>query len=463
MIVVLGVSHKTAPIQVRETAAMPSALVSEVLSELVSDDSVGEALIVSTCNRVEVVAAGRSADPSKQAEVAAAVKRALLRRIPAIAPHLYVHQGQPAIQHLFRVVASLDSLVLGEPQILGQVKQAYELAQKEGTVGAHLNRVVAHAFRAAKRVRSETSIGAGQVSVPTVAVDLARQIFGELKGLRTALLGSGMMGEQVAKLLITAGASLQVVGRNQVRVAELAARMGGSARSFEELSQVLADVDVVVTTTSAPGFVVTRDVVEGVRRRRRGRSLFFIDLAVPRDVDPGVDELDNTFLYNVDDLSKIVAESLSSRQREAEMAEAIILSEASGYERALYAEQVTPTILALRKQFDRSLHSELDKTMRTRLKHLGEAERDALNVMLEAALNKLLHPATKHLRRLASDEDSQAEVDANIALLTELFSLDVTSEPRASESPAARHKRQSLAAGAQPSLETDQDEEKQVS
>ncbi|MEN9577802.1 MAG: hypothetical protein RJA70_811 [Pseudomonadota bacterium] len=462
MIVVLGVSHKTAPIEVRETAAMAPALVTEVLSELVSDEAVGEALIVSTCNRVEVVAAGRSGDPAKLDQVSAAVKRALLKRVPAIAPHLYIHQGQHAIQHLFRVVASLDSLVLGEPQILGQMKQAYELARHEGTVGAHLNRVVAHALRAAKRVRSETSIGAGQVSVPTVAIDLARQIFGDLHGHPAALLGSGQMGEHVAKLLVAAGASLQVVGRNQARVSELASQMGGDARTFDQLPKVLTEADVVVTTTSAPGFVVTRDVVDSVRRQRRGRSLFFIDLAVPRDVEPAVGDLDNTFLYNVDDLSKIVAESLSTRKREAEAAEAIVMNEAVRYERAIHAEQVTPTILALRKQFGQSLESELDKTLRTRLKHLSHEERDALHIMLDSALNKLLHPATKHLRRLATDDEAQADVDAHIAALTDLFSLDVTSEPRASESPAARQKRLSLSADAPPP-EMAPDNEKQVS
>ncbi len=463
MIVVLGLSHKTAPIEVRERAALSPEAVSEVLSELVAQASVGEALIVSTCNRVEIVAAARSTDPEQLPMVANEVQRVLVGRVPSIENHLYKHVGPDAIRHLFRVASSLDSLVLGEPQILGQVKQAFEIARQDGTVGTHLNRVISHALRTAKRVRNETAVGAGQVSVPSVAIDLARQIFGDLKGRKAALIGSGQMGESVAKLLTQAGAELVVLARNPERRAALAEQLAAEPRGFEELSLTLAEADVIVTTTSAPGFVVDKDAVAAVRRQRRGRSLFFIDLAVPRDVDPKVDEIDNTFLYNVDDLSQIVAETLTSRQKEAERAEHIVAGEANSYERSLFAEQITPTILALRKHFSASLEAELDKTMRSRLKHLGDAEREALDKMLDSALNKLLHPATKHLRTLAADEDSQTELDQSIAMLTELFNLEVTSEPNASASPKARGREASTKKQPSASESDDEDGEQKVS
>lgn len=438
MIVAIGLSHKTAPIEVREKAALSTDGVQEVLSELVAQQFVGEAFAVSTCNRVEIFAAGKQSAPEQLGRVVSDVQGVLVRRVPSIEHHLYQYVGREAVQHLFRVASSLDSLVLGEPQILGQIKQAFEQAREDGTVGAQLNRAMVHALRTAKRVRNETAIGAGQVSVPTVGVDLARQIFGDLAGRHAALLGSGQMGESVAKLLTQAGASLAVVARNPERREALAEQLGARPRGFEQLDQTLVEADVIVTTTSAPGFVVDRDAVAAVRRRRKGRSLFFVDLAVPRDVDPGVESLDNTFLYNVDDLSQIVAETLEGRKKEAERAEGIVSGEATSYERALFAEQVTPTIVALRKQLGAALKGELDKTSRTRLKHLEDADKQALEKMLDAALNKMLHPATKHLRSLATEEEGQAELDRSIAVLTDVFALDV--DPSSDETPSMRPK-----------------------
>lgn len=447
MIVVLGLSHRTAPIEVREHAAMPGELLGEVLAELVAQPNVGEALIVSTCNRVEIVAAGRDSSVEVLPLVLDELEAVLLKRAPMVRNYLYRHAGNDAVVHLFRVASSLDSLVLGEPQILGQVKTGFEQAKQNGTVGSHLNRVVAHALRTAKRVRNETAIGQGQVSVPSVAIDLARQIFGELKGRRVALIGSGQMGESVAKLLGQAGAELVVLGRNSERVAALAIQMNAVPRDLaSQLKQTLSEVDVVVTATSASGYVVDEDAVAQVRKQRKGRSLFFIDLAVPRDVDPRIGDIDNTFLYNVDDLSQIVAETLSSREVEGERAEAIVRDEASNHERALSAEQVTPTLVALRKQFSGVLVAELQKSLRTRLKHLADDDREALNVMLDSALNKAFHPLTRRLRTLASSERAQADSDLHLSVLAALFELDVHAQSRASLSPAA------LKSSNQPSL-----------
>ncbi len=436
MIVVVGLSHKTAPIEVREQAALNGESLTEVLGQLVCADEVGEAMIVSTCNRVEIIASGKAHEST--GDVAHAVERVLAARVPGIAGHLYRREGEAAVLHLFRVAASLDSLVLGEPQILGQVKEAFDFAQAAGTIGGRLRRVMGHAVRAAKRVRSETTVGAGQVSVPSVAVELARQIFGDLRGHRAALVGSGAMGESAAKLLAGAGAELVVVGRNQERVKELVLELGGQPRSLDELGETLAEVDVVVSTTSAPGYVITRDMVAAARRRRKGRNLFFIDLAVPRDIDPEIGDLDSVFLYNVDDLSQIVAETLSSRQREAAVAEELILSETRAYERALSAEQATPTIVALRSQFAGVFKVELERSLRGKLKHLSADDREALERMLEAGMNKLLHPALRHLRSLAVDDEAQAELDQQVALLRSLFDLAPDAGIADTASPAAR-------------------------
>lgn len=422
MIAVVGLSHRTAPIEVREQLALSAEDIPGLLAELVERRGVGEALVVSTCNRVEVVAAAGAAGGTP-AEIAARVRETIVARAPGVAGHLYAHQGSAAVRHLFRVAASLDSLVVGEPQILGQLKAGYDLAREVGTAGAVLHRVLPRAIRSAKRVRSETAIGAGQVSVPSVAVDLAVQIFGDLAGRTVALVGSGEMGESVALLLRGAGASLVAVGRNASRVQELAARLGGEARGLSELERTLVDADVVISATSAPGFVVDLPLVQRSRRSRRGRSLFLIDLAVPRDVDPRVADLDEVFLYNVDDLSHVVAESMEGRRREAERAETIVLDETASYERWAEAEQATPAIVAMRERFRAVLEAEVARSLAGRLRHLGEPERDALRLLVEAALNKMLHPMTTNLRRLAVEPGSRADLPEITALLTELFEL----------------------------------------
>jgi glutamyl-tRNA reductase len=261
------------------------------------------------------------------------------------------------------------------------------------------------------------------VSVPSVGVDLARQIFGDLSRHTAALIGSGEMGEAVARLLKGAGARLIVVGRNAARVQELGSTLGAEPRTMEALDQTLIEADVVVTTTSAPGFIVEAARVQGVRRARKGRSLFFIDLAVPRDVDPGVGKLDGVFLYNVDDLSNVVADTLHSRQREAERAEQIVLEEAASYDRWAEAEQVTPTIVSLREHVRSILDGEVERSLSGKLRHLGPADREAMGVMVEAAVNKLLHPMTGRLRRLAGDAASRADLEQLVRALHDLFDL----------------------------------------
>ncbi len=426
MIVVVGLSHRSASIAVRERLALPREEIPDVLAELAAHEAVSEALMVSTCNRVEVVATG--ADLHAAAE---AVRSVLTARAPPVARHLYVHEGADAVRHLFRVASSLDSLVLGEPQILGQVKEAFEVARAAGSVGAVLNGTVPRAIRTAKRVRTQTAIGSGQVSVPSVAVDLATQIFADLKGRRVALVGSGEMAEAVARLLAQAGAKLSVIGRNADRVAEIAGALGGEARGWHELRACVAEVDVVVTSTSAPAHVVDFDMLNAVKRSRRGRSLFLIDLAVPRDVDPRVDSIDGVFLYNVDDFSKVVAESAAGRRREAEQAEQIVAREVLGYDRWAEVTQLKPAIVALRERFQSVVHGEVEKSLKTKLKHLGDSDRVALGKMADAILNKLLHTPTQRLRELASESEDAVQ------LLVELFEIDPGAEANRSGEHAA--------------------------
>lgn len=423
MIVVVGLSHHTAPIGVREAIALPAEAIVPLLRELCSTSAVGEALIVSTCNRVELVAAGRSVD-ADLSRVATAAVEALCARAPAIRDHLYVHTAGAAVRHLFRVAASLDSLVVGEPQILGQLKQAFDLSRETRVLGPILNRTVPRALRVAKRVRSETSIGQGQVSVPSVAVDLARQIFGDFSRRFVMLVGSGEMAETAAKQLRGAGARVAVVGRNLARAQEVAAAVDGEGRPWTALGATLAEADVVITSTSAKGYVVDYDLVAAARKKRRGQNQFLIDLAVPRDIDPRIEKLDGVYLYNVDDLSAQVKESLSARSREAERAEAIVVNEALGYERWADAEQATPTIVALRARMRAALEVEMNRSMKGRLKHLGPEDRAALVKMLDASVNRVLHGPTLRLRQAASERTAETLSLEHLTLaIEELFQL----------------------------------------
>jgi len=423
LIVVVGLSHRTAPISVREAIALPRESVPDLLRELCGLPGVGEAMIISTCNRVELIAAGRAVD-ADLAQVTQACVEALCQRAPKIREHLYRHAGGAAVRHLFRVAASLDSLVLGEPQILGQLKQAFDVSREERALGPILNRTLPRALRVAKRVRSETSIGAGQVSVPSVAVDLARQIFGDFAGRFVMLVGSGEMAETAAKQLHGAGARVVVVGRNLERAAEVAKAVDGEGRPWTALGATLSEADVVITSTSAKGYVIDYDTVAAARKKRRGQNQFLIDLAVPRDIDPRIEKLDGVFLYNVDDLTAQVQESLSARSREAERAEAIVVNEALGYDRWADAEQATPTVVALRGRIRAALDFELNRSLKGRLRHLSEEDRAALAKMIDASINRVLHGPTLRLRQAATVRGPEAlPLEQLTAALSELFQL----------------------------------------
>ncbi len=422
MIVVVGLSHKNAPIGVRERIAIPSAAVPDVLSDLVARPEIGEAVVLSTCNRVEVYAAApkRKSSPAELAAAARAATAVLVSRGgDAVRSHLAEAVGNEAVLHLFRVASSLDSLVVGEPQILGQLKDAIAIARSHRTLGGVLGKAMHSAVRVGKRVRSSTAIGAGQVSVSSVAVDLAQQIFGDLSGKVTMLVGAGEMAEAAAKLLARAGGRLVVVNRSNDRGEALAREVGGEARPWSDLERSLVEADIVVSSTSSPSYVITSDLVKGVRKARRGRSLFLIDIAVPRDVDPAVNKLDNVYLYDVDDLSQIVAESLEGRASEAQKAERIAEGEAKGFEAWTMEQAITPAIVGLRARTKGVLAAELERSLSGKLKHLGQAEREALAVMIDAATNKLLHAPITKLRALAAE----GAADEHVEVVSELFDL----------------------------------------
>jgi glutamyl-tRNA reductase len=424
MLVVVGLSHRSAPVEVRERLAVAPAALPTRVAELKQKTGAGEIVLLSTCNRVEVMAAPAVRVPGAAAELGGRIIDALEVIAPKVRPHLYLRDERAGIEHLFRVASSLDSLVVGEPQILGQLKDAFAAARGAASVGPWLNRAFEHAFRVAKRVRSETALGAGQVSIPTVAVDLAREIFSELKGHQVVLVGTGEMAGLVATLLGRAGAHVSVVGRTLERAREVAQRLGAEPRGWEDFPALLATADIVVSSTSAPGYVVTLEQLEQARRQRRGKNLFLVDLAVPRDIDPRIADLDGTFLYNVDDLSQVADAALDDRRREADKATGIVSEETENFLRRAHAERITPTLVALRDRFRKALEAELEHSLRGQRVPLEAAHREALQRALGAAVEKMLHTPTERLRAWAKDDQcGDWHTDLLVSAVEELFEL----------------------------------------
>lgn len=433
MILVVGLSHKTAPVHLRERVAVGAGPLRQRIAAL---PQVREVAVLSTCNRIEIYACSAD-DDDDGADAARAIESVLLDIAgpdvaPELARQLFWYGGDAAVRHLFRVAASLDSLVVGEAQIVGQVHEAFDDAARAGTLGTMLGRVADGAYHVAKRVRSETQVGAGTVSVSSVAVELARQIFGDLAGRTTVLVGAGKMGVNAARSLHSAGANLLVINRNAQRAQDLAARYQGQARSWDQLATCLVEADVVITSTTSPEFVITRAQVSSLRRPRKGRSLFLIDIAVPRNIEPSVNALDGVYLYDIDDLSSIAAETLRERMAEAQLAERIVDEEAEAFARWNESLQVAPTIVALRNQVRKILEAELDRTLSGKLKHLGDDERKALEGMLNAAVNKLTHLPSTRLK-YAVTTGQAGELAQNVRML---FGLELNQPARCSPVPS---------------------------
>lgn len=413
-------NHKTAPLEIREKLSLSCWSDLNPLTELMKVPHVKEAMYLSTCNRVEVLA------ETTEAAAAAVGLRSFIFNHGNLTPEemgrcLYVHTDIEAIRHLFRVSSSLDSLVMGEPQILGQVKDAYHLAMENKTTGMVLNKLVHHAFRAAKRVRTETAIASNAVSISYAAVELAKKIFGNLQGKAVLLVGAGEMAELAARHLLNQGVGkVLIANRTYTRALEIAAAVQGTAIEFNDLAARLEDADIVISSTGAPGYVVTRDMVAEALRGRKNRLLFLIDIAVPRDIEPEAGELDNAFLYNVDDLQEVVDDNLQNRRQEAEKAEAIIEEEVKKCQAWVNSLLVVPTIVSLRQKVEEIVKSELDKSS-SWLGNLDEQTRKNVEIMTTAIVNKIIHSPIASLKEESQDDNG---LTSSLVLVRRLFKLD---------------------------------------
>lgn len=419
-ILVSGVNHKTAPLELREQLALPPDVIGPRLVELTRPGGVQEAVLVSTCNRVELYVATRDG-----AAAAQAAREFLQQNAKAqLGPHLFQHYGGDATRHLFRVASSLDSMVVGEPQILGQVKDAYTIANEAGTIGPILSKAFHRAFQVAKRVRTDTGVARSAVSMSAVAVELVRAIFEDLGDKRALLIGAGEMAELAARHLASAGvAEILVINRSLERAQRVAQEVGGRAHAFEALDSLLPLVDIVISSTASPTFVLGHDEMKRAVKARRYRPLFLVDLAVPRDIDPSVGELANVYLYDVDDLARVADEHRQTRSQEALAAELIVLEESVAFSQWLRSLEVLPTLLALREKLTDIARTELERALSNHgLSKDGSAPVDAAAAMKrlsDAIINKVLHHPTICLKREA--QSGGAELAATVQ---RLFDLD---------------------------------------
>lgn len=413
----VGLSHHTAPLEVRERLAFHGGAFDDFRKGVLDVEGVAHAIVLITCNRVEVYASLR--DGRYEQSATEAIRALLSSHGEGVARCLVSKVGVDAVEHLLRVASSLESLVIGEPQILGQLKQAAQVAESQGGLGRELRGLFNLAFHTAKRIRTETEIGAGQASVPTAAVRLARQIFGELEGRRVVLIGAGEMAQSAAKVLANAGAAITIVNRSRDRALRLQRNVGGRIAPWGELESQLAETDIVLSSTACPAIILTRATLERVRRARRGRSLFLIDIAVPRDIDPSANDIDGMYVYDVDDLSRIVEESRATREAAAQRAAAIV-EEEIGQLRTLHRSMdITPVIKDLRARTESVLRAEMERSLKGKLRTLSNEERGALEAMVRSAANKLMHEPTVRLRMLANQPDAHEQV----ACIRDVFGL----------------------------------------
>jgi len=430
---VVGISWRTAPVAVREKLAFREEELQSTLRAMTAQLPVAEAVLISTCNRVEVYGV------SKPGQDATGPVRRFLAEQRGLAPAdvadvIYDHSGPAAIRHVFRVASALDSLVLGEAQILGQLKDAYGLSGGAGTCGAVLGRCLERAFGVAKRVRTETTIARGAANVSTVAVDLAARVFGDLRGKSVLVVGAGKMSTLAARHLRAQGAThIVVTNRSPEKAERLAAEIDGIAKPWDGLPQLLAEADVVISSTGAREPILTRALFKKVTKARRWRPIVVIDIAVPRDAEPALNDFDGVFLYDIDDLEKVVAANLAERAKAAEQAHKIVEHEATQFEQWMRSQGVVPTIRALRERFAQVADAELQKTLEhlARREHTPAQQREAIQRLVQLVVNKLLHQPTMALREAPPEE---AALRAEI--LCELFALE----------PAAHGSRDSLTA-----------------
>jgi glutamyl-tRNA reductase len=399
-LLVTGVSHKTAPVEVRECLAFRDEALPAALADLKAREGVAEALILSTCNRVEItVTAEDSADPRAIVDAFLADHKAVSPH--TIGPHLYRYEGRDAIHHLFRVASSLDSMVIGEPQILGQLKAAYAAAKDSGAVCGWLEGLLARAFSVAKRVRSETGIGQMAVSVSYAAVELARKIFGSLANRTVMIAGAGKMSELAARHLRRSGAShVFVTNRTHERALEMAALFQGTPVEYTRFVAMLPEVDILIASSGAPHYILHKDEMQRVIAARRNRPVFLIDIAVPRNIEPSVNEIDNVFLYDIDDLQEVVNANLRERLKAAERAEELVAEEVERTMARLKVAEVTPTIVGLQEQLEQIRTGEIEKARRKYGPFTPEQEQ-AIEALTHGIMNKIAHGPISEIRNHA--------------------------------------------------------------
>lgn len=419
-----GLNHRTADVDVRECFALKDQLAFEECVRSLGR-SVDEVLVLSTCNRVEIVAVAQRGS-NVSAKVLECWAGSSGRDTRHLAPHVYEHKGLDAVKHLFLVASGLDSMVLGEPQILGQLKQAYKVAVESGQAKVVVNRLLHKAFSVAKRVRTETGIGTSAVSISYAAVELAKRIFGDMSGQTAMLVGAGEMAELAATHLVGAGVkSLCVVNRTYSRAEELAARFKGKAYAFPEMIERLPEVDIVITSTGSPEPIIRARDIKDVLKKRKFRPMFFIDIAVPRDIDPDINSLDNVYLYDIDDLKEVVEENKAQRQAEAEKARGIIDAETAKFGQWLDSLDLQPTIVDLLSHGEELARKELRKTLKRLGPDCAEEVRAAVETLALTLPRKLYHDPLIFLKRRAHEEEGERFLD----LARRMFNLDRETVP----------------------------------
>ncbi len=418
-IVLIGFNHTTASVEIRECFAFSPDEADIALETLQKDPVIKEVLLVSTCNRVEFLLTSDNR-PSAIEMVKSFLSE--YKKVPydSFKEALYIYNGDEAVRHIFRVASSLDSMMVGEPQILGQIKDAYRTATRKKTSGVILNRLLHRTFSVAKRVRTETGIGSHAVSISYAAIELGRKIFGSLEDKKVLLIGAGEMAElAVEHLKRNRAGDIFVANRTFERGVELASRFKGEAVRFEEISRCLELVDIIISSTGSPGFIILSDHVKGAMRSRRNRPLFFIDIAVPRDIDPEINRLNNTYVYDIDDLKGVIDENIEDRNREAVKAERIVDEAVIRFRQWYQSLSVVPTIVALRDKLDKIAAIEVDKTLQS-LNHLSENERQAILKMTNAIINKILHAPALLLKSDGAHRNKSVYLD----ITRKLFNLD---------------------------------------
>lgn len=418
-IILLGVNHLTAPVELRECLSFSEEDTRAALTNLQQHPMINEVMIYSTCNRVEVLAI-----TDQKAEAIEIIKNYISERNSIPREHfekaLYLWEDAEAVRHIFRVASSLDSMIVGEPQILGQIKAAYQTTTRQKTSGVIINRLLHRAFFVAKKIRTETGIGDRAVSISYAAIELGKKIFDSLVDKKVLMIGAGEMAELAVEHLIRQNSGMiYVANRTFERAVTLAGKFKGKAIHFEEIPHQLQQVDIIISSTGSPDFVLTKSDVKGIMRRRHNRPLFFIDIAVPRDIDPDINRLNNIYVYDIDDLQDVIDENIEDRKKEALKAERIVDEAVIRFQEWHANLAVVPTIVALKNKIDAITKQELERTLQT-IPHLSDNQRKALSKMTDAMTKKIMHDPTLLLKSDSNHINKPVYLD----LTRRLFKLD---------------------------------------